>query len=85
MTSFFNKKLWIVGKSDIVRSTFNGKTAGQVNTSVFANNAEFVSVQIEASYLVTKKIGFSASYASAISGKIIYAAPSYSVGVFYQM
>lgn len=82
---FLKKKLWLVGKSDIVRSTFNGKTAGQVNTSVFANNAEFVAVQLEAAYQVTKHVGFSASYASAVSGKIIYAAPSYSVGVFYKM
>jgi len=78
-----NKKLWIVGKVDVVRSTFNGSTAGQVNTSVFANNAEFVAVTAEVNYEIFKNFGLSISYGSAVSGKIIYAAPSYSGGIFY--
>lgn len=77
------KKLWLVAKADVVRSTFNGSTAGQVNTSVFANNAEFVAITAEINFEVYKNMGISASYSNAIAGRIIYAAPSYSFGVFY--
>ncbi len=77
-----NKKLWIVGKSDVVQSTFNGNSAGQVNTSVFANNSEFIALTGEVNYEIVKNLGISASYSSAVAGKIIYAAPSYSFGVY---
>lgn len=76
------KKLWIVGKADINRSTFNGNSADQPTTSVFANNAEFFALTAEVNYEIAKNFGISASYSSALSGRIIYAAPSYSIGAF---
>lgn len=76
-------KLWVSGKLNAVESFKNGDTAETVtSTSIFANNSEFVSLALEASYYVTKNIGISASVASAVRGEIIAAAPAYSVGVF---
>jgi len=80
------KKLWLTGKLDIVESLKNGATAETVtSTSIFANNAEFTSLTLEGSYYISKKIGISASIGSAFRGEIIAAAPSYSVGVFFDM
>ncbi len=68
-----------------IRSMRNGNlNDGINNTSIFANNSEFVSLSPELAYQLDDNWGISASYASAISGKIIFANPSYSVGVFYK-
>jgi hypothetical protein len=81
-----NSKLWLVTRLTGVESFQNGKLASEVvNSSIFANNAEFTSIGFEANYYLTKKIGISAGYATAFRGQIIYAAPSYSLGVFYDM
>ena len=83
---FANSKLWLTGKLDILRSFKNSDRTQSINsTSIFANNAEFVSYGFEANYYVTRRAGISAGFASVISGSIIAAAPSYSVGVFYDM
>ena len=83
---FLNRKLWLTGKLQGVESLRNGKTAAELNsTSVFANNAEYLSLGVEAAYNITDDFGVSAGFASAISGKLIYAAPSYSVGVYFKL
>ena len=82
----FEQKLWISTRLNIVESFKNGDTAETVtSTSLFANNSEFTSLGIEASLYVTKNIGISAGVAGALRGEIIAAAPSYSVGIFYDM
>ncbi len=81
-----NSKFWLTGKLDIVQSFNNGATAENANsTSIFANNSEFVAIGLEANLYVTRRVGISAGFANAVSGSIIAAAPSYSVGVFYDM
>ncbi|MEM9549153.1 MAG: hypothetical protein AAGA77_24410 [Bacteroidota bacterium] len=81
-----NSRLWLIGRLGGVESFRNGDLAiDNSSTSIFANNAEFTSFGLEASYYVTKNVGFSASFASAFRGRIIAAAPSYSVGVFYDL
>ena len=82
----FDQKLWLTGRINGIESFQNGSTAQEVNTtSIFANNTEYTSFGLETSYYVTNSVGISASIASAFQGKIIYAAPSYSVGVFYHL
>jgi len=75
------QKLWLTGKFDAIESR-NNEEAGAVDGSFFANNSEVKAITAEVSYFLTKKFGISASYGTAISGRIIYAAPSYSFGVF---
>ncbi len=83
---FLKEKLWINTKFNLVESLKNGDTAAEVNsTSIFANNSEFASIAIEANYYITKKIGISAGMAGAFRGEIIAAAPSYNVGIFYDL
>lgn len=83
---FMNNKLWIIARLLGVESFKNGKTAETItSTSLFANNTEYTSYSFEAAYYVQKRLGFSVSFASAFRGEIIAAAPSYSVGIFYDM
>ncbi len=82
----FDKKLWLIGRLNAVESFKNGDTAETTtSTSIFANNTEFTGIAIEAAYYISPKWGVSASVAGAFRGEIIAAAPSYSVGVFYDL
>lgn len=66
-----------------VRSFDNGdENFNASGTSLFANNTEYVSFTPEVAYNITKKVGISASYGTAFSGQLIYANPSYSVGIY---
>ena len=81
-----NQKLWLIARLGGVESLQNGAmTAPQTNTGIFANNSEYTSYGLEAAYYISKRFGISASFASAFRGSIIAAAPSYSIGVFYDM
>jgi hypothetical protein len=83
-TSFVGSKLLLLLRSNMVRSLKNGSlNASNNNGSIFANNVEFISIGGEIAWKFTKKIGLSLGYHSAISGKVIYAAPSYEAGLFY--
>lgn len=78
--------LWLIARLLGVESFKNGATAETVtSTSIFANNTEYTSYSFEASYYLHKGLGISASFASAFRGEIIAAAPSYSVGIFYDL
>ena len=80
---FVNEKFWLSTKLNGIKSYKNGKSSSEVlGTTLFANNAEVTSLTFEAAYYITDKLGFSASYGTALSGRIILASPSYSVGVF---
>lgn len=82
----FERRLWLISRLQRISSLRNGKTAAEsVGTSLFANNTEFTSMGIEAAYYVNKRLGFAASYTGAVAGRIIFAAPSYSVGIFYDL
>lgn len=84
--SLLESKLWLIGRLNAVESLKNGETAATANsTSIFANNTEFTGVALEANYYLNKRWGVSASIAGAFRGEIIAAAPSYSVGVFYDL
>lgn len=81
--NFLNKKLWFIGRLDIVKSLNNGSLNAQNSQgSIFANNVEYISLGGEIAYYFTKKWGASFNYTGAIDGRIIYAAPSISFGVF---
>ncbi|MFT6333587.1 MAG: hypothetical protein ACI86M_000347 [Saprospiraceae bacterium] len=82
----FNQKLWLIARLNGVESFNNGNLGENINsTSIFADRAEYTSYGLEAAYYITKQFGISASFASAFRGKIIAAAPSYSVGVFLDL
>lgn len=82
----FNNKLWVNSRLNVVESFKNGETAATItSTSIFANNSEFTSLGVEANLYLTKNLGISAGVTGALRGEIIAAAPSYNVGVFYDL
>ena len=85
--SFLKNKLWIILRMDAIESLQNGLSSaeGSNGTSLFSNNTEFVSYIYEVAYYATEKFGVSASYSGAFSARLIFAAPSYSVGVFLDL
>ena len=84
--SFFKNKLTAIVRLLGVRSLKNGTLSDTGNsTSIFANNSEHLSFSPELAYQWNDKWGLAVSYATAFSGKIIFARPSYSVGVFFKL
>ncbi len=81
--NLFDKKLTAIVRFYGIKSFKNGDLGDQVNsTSIFANNSEHFTFSPELAFNINKKWGVSATYATALSGRIIFASPSYSVGVF---
>lgn len=79
-------QLWIAARLNAISSFKNGTLSPQNSQgSIFANNVEYISLGAEIAYYITPKLGLSFNYASAISGSIIYAKPSYSGGVFLDL
>lgn len=78
---------WIlIAKLNGILSTFNGdENVTSDNTALFANNTEFVSFGPEVGFRLTEKWGLQANVFFASLGRNILAAPSTSVGVFYNL
>lgn len=85
--SGFENRVWLIARLDIVRSLGNGVTTSDPfqGATIYANNTEFAAYGYQAAVYVTKKLGVSASYASAFDGENIFASPSYSMGIFFEM
>jgi len=80
---FFNKNLWVIARTNLVESRKNGLPSGLNNgASLFANNSEYASAEIELAYNIKKNWGVSAGFGSAFRGELIFASPSYTIGVF---
>ena len=85
--SFIKNRFWFIARLDILESLQNGLSSadGSSGVTIFANNTEFAAYGYEAAFYITEKFGVSAAYASAFSGRIIFASPSYSVGLFLDL
>ena len=79
---FFDKKLLLSGKLDVIESLRNGIPSGlNSGASLFANNAEISTVTVELAYNIQENWGISVSTARPFRGENIFSAPAYSVGV----
>lgn len=84
--TFLNNKITAIARLYGIRSLKNGDLEAGINsTSLFANNSEHLTISPEVAYNINEKWGVSASYATALSGKIIFADPAYSVGIFFKL
>jgi len=80
------EKLWLSTKINIQKSLENGELdATNSQGSIFANNIEYVNVGVEASYYIKENWGVTAHFDGALSGRLIYAAPSIGGGIFYDL
>ena len=81
-----SRRLWLITRLDLVESFKNGESAATFTGSgLFANNAEFVSVGVEANYYLTERLGVSFGAAGAVRGELIAAAGSVQAGVFLDL
>ena len=78
---------WIpIIRLDAVKSTQNGDiNFNSDGTSLFSNNREYIAISPELNYSINDKIGVSAGAGFALKGKLIFANPSYSLGIFFKM
>ena len=79
---FGDKILFLVRLFGVVSAKNGDGSVGENSTSIFANNAEHLTLSPEINYNIRDNWGVSVTYASALAGKLIFASPSYSVGVF---
>lgn len=84
---FLKNKIWAILRLDVVESFENGaeSTALSDGATIFANNTEYAAYTTEIAGYITDKIGVSAATASVFSASNIFAAPSYSLGVFMDL
>ena len=84
--NLFKEKLTATVRLYGIKSFKNGNLSDQINsTSIFANNSEHFTFSPELAFNINNRWGVSATYATALSGRIIFANPSYSIGVFVKI
>lgn len=81
----WNKKVIIAAKFSTVQSLMNGEPTGSSGNGIFSNNLEYVSFGPEISYRINEKLGLTASYFSAASGRFVLAEPAYGLGIFMEL
>lgn len=74
-------RLTMMADSIAVGDSFQAENS----TSMFANNSEHLTFGPEIAYNINDCWGVSAGFGTALSGKLIYAATSYNVGVFFKL
>lgn len=85
--TFGNNRLTTIFRLYGVESFKNGDLPAERSnpTSVFANNSEHLTFAPEVAVNLNEKWGVSAGFATALRGELIFASPSYSVGVYYRL
>jgi hypothetical protein len=78
--------LWLILRLANWESLRNGTASEAItSTSIFANDQAFTSYTLEAAWYVYKGWGVSAAVGGAFRARIVAAAPSYQVGVFWDL
>ncbi len=84
--TFLDQRFYALIRLFTVQSMFNGNredTSG--GQSLFANNAEHFSYSPEIAWNINDTWGVAASFAGAFSGRLIYANPTYSFGLYMRL
>lgn len=79
--AIFKERIMLIARLYGIESMRNGDTEF-VESSIFANNSEHMTISPELGVFITKKFGVSATYAYPLTGEILFSDPSYSVGAF---
>lgn len=83
--TFLNEKVTGILRLYGIQSLKNGELTGGNSTSIFANNSQHLTFSPEINYHLNDRWGASFTYGTALAGQIIFANPSYSVGVFFKL
>lgn len=79
--TIISNKIFLAIKSSNVRS-FNNGNLSDTGQGIFANNVEYTNLAGEVAYYISKQFGVSFNYTAVLTGKITYAAPTYTGGIF---
>lgn len=79
------EKLILVYKLRWLNSLQNGNSNIENGASIYSNNAEYLGYTYELAYNITKQFGATFNYGAVYSAKLIFANPSYSVGVYFNL
>ena len=84
--TLFDNRLTAIARLYGIQSRNNGVSGQNENSSsIFANNSEHLTIGPELAYSIGENWGVSAGFGTAVSGKLIFAATSYNVGVFFKI
>ncbi|MCB0519045.1 MAG: hypothetical protein H6577_04935 [Lewinellaceae bacterium] len=85
--TFLKNRITAIARIQGIQSFKNGDLPSERSnsTSIFANNTEYLSFAPEIAYNITEKWGVSAGVGTVFYGRIIFASPAYSVGVYYKL
>lgn len=73
-------------RSDMVFTTNNGDpNFNSDGSSLFSNNREFISLAPELNYNIRDNFGISVNAGFALYGRLIFANPTYSAGLFFKI
>ncbi|MEO9805930.1 MAG: hypothetical protein ABJF04_21910 [Reichenbachiella sp.] len=78
-------KLILAYKLRWLNSLQNGDSNIENGASIFSNNTEYVGYTYEVAYNITQKFGATFNYGSVYSGELIFANPSYSLGIYFNL
>jgi len=78
------KGSWAIVRVQGIKSLMNGNADLISTNGIFSNNIEYVSITPEINYALNEQWGLSASIGLSPYAKRILAAPSYSLGVYWQ-
>ena len=84
--NILRNKLWVSTRLSAIESLQNGDLNAQNNQgSIFANNIEHILLGGELSYYIQKKWGLTAHYDGTLRGELVYAAPRFGGGIFFDL
>lgn len=85
--SFLNNRIWGIVRLDNITSMQNGMDSDSFSdgATVFANNTEYFAYTYEIAVYATEKMGISASTGRVFNASLIFASPSYSLGIFLDL
>lgn len=78
-------KLILAYKLRWLNSLKNGDSTIENGASVFSNNVEYVGYTYEVAYNITQKFGATFNYGAVYTANLIFANPSYSLGIYFNL
>jgi len=79
------EKLILVYKLRWLNSLKNGDSNVENGASIFSNNSEYLGYTYEIAYNITKQLGATFNYGAVYSANLIFANPSYEVGIYFNL
>ena len=85
-TQLLKNKLLLLSRVHWIKPLYNGTLSAESSDgSIFANNVESMILGGEMAFQIGKKWGVSATLTQPLFGKVVFKAPTYSGGIFFNL